>query len=149
LLVCNPPYFSSGHRSGHHPRALARHRDSLSLEHLAKGAKLLLKPTGRLAVVLPYEERKKFVEICQAEGWWVIREARVRPSPQEDYIRVMMEVGALIPEQFEAEEIIIELRRRHHYHPTFKKYTIDYYPGATLQKDLQDNNNELSEFEQA
>lgn len=132
LVVSNPPFFSSGHRSGHLPRALARHHDSLSLEQLIKGAKLLLKPSGRLAVVLPYEERRKFVEICQTEGWWIVREASVRPLPQEEYIRVMMEVGAIRPERFQTEEIIIEQGRRHQYHPTFKEYTIEYYPGTTL-----------------
>ncbi len=50
LVVCNPPYFTSGKVSSKIFRATARHEVSTSLKEFIKSASKLLKSTGRLCM---------------------------------------------------------------------------------------------------
>ena len=60
-------------------------------------------------------------------GLWVVREARIRPLPNHNFTRIMLEISIEMPEQFIVEEIIIEQLSRHNYHTSFIECTKDYY----------------------
>ena len=53
VLVCNPPYFSSGKKSENTVKATARHNDTLSLDDLCSAATKLLKYSGDLYLCYP------------------------------------------------------------------------------------------------
>ena len=60
LIVSNPPYFSETLQSPDPSRATARHNCSLPHRDLIDAAKRLLTPEGRLSIILPTDEARKF-----------------------------------------------------------------------------------------
>lgn len=60
LVICNPPYYSEQLQGPDAARNRAHHSTDLSLNELGAIFSNLLKPRGRLAVVLPNEEHVLF-----------------------------------------------------------------------------------------
>ncbi len=60
LIVTNPPYFVDSLLSPSVGRTKARHTTELNFSDLVSSAMRLLKPTGRLAVILPVTESQIF-----------------------------------------------------------------------------------------
>ena len=56
LIVSNPPYFINSLKCPDNKRSVARHTDSLSLFELIDDSCSLLSLSGRIALVLPYEQ---------------------------------------------------------------------------------------------
>ena len=127
MVVSNPPFFNAGMRSDDLKRAQARHTDSLTLKNLVELAAGMLTEKGRLGIVLPYELRESFIKCISLNGLWVEREARIRPLPDANFVRIMFEVRKRRSNNYHIEEIVIEEGGRHKYASTFKNYTIDFY----------------------
>src|SRR5258708_26636997 len=68
LIVSNPPYFINSPLPPAPPRAQARHAKSLTSEDLIDQSLRLLRPSGTLAVVLPFAEGNKFRQQAEAKG---------------------------------------------------------------------------------
>lgn len=64
LIVSNPPFFTSGVLPPNQNRLNARHTCTLTYESLITGAKKMLSPQGRLALVTPSDLYKDIVEVC-------------------------------------------------------------------------------------
>lgn len=73
LIISNPPFFINSAKPPVAQRAQARHTDTLSQEELLDHSKRLLHPQGKLAVVLPDAEGRKFVQLAESKGWCCIR----------------------------------------------------------------------------
>lgn len=75
LLVSNPPYWpaASGRHSPILERAAARNELFGTLAELIANACWLLKPNGRLALVLPWQRRRETELLLEANGLQVIR----------------------------------------------------------------------------
>ena len=56
LIISNPPYFNNALKNPSEAKRTARHTDSLSYQDLTDAATKLLKPNGRLSVILPFDE---------------------------------------------------------------------------------------------
>ena len=61
LIVCNPPYFTTGQQSPNLRRGAARHSIGLTPQDLIISMKSLLNPSGKLALILPYVEGTSFI----------------------------------------------------------------------------------------
>ena len=61
LIFSNPPYFINSLKAAEESRSNARHTDTLSQAELIKASMDLLKPGGRLALVLPATEGEQFL----------------------------------------------------------------------------------------
>lgn len=75
LLVSNPPYWPPG-RSRQSPvleRAAARNELFGGLAELAASARWLLRPGGRLAMVLPWPRRNEAEQLLTAQGLHILR----------------------------------------------------------------------------
>lgn len=59
-IISNPPYFISSLHSPSEQRTTARHTSSLDFPTLVAAASRLLRPEGRLSVVLPTAEARRF-----------------------------------------------------------------------------------------
>lgn len=92
LIVSNPPYFVGSLLCPDASRTAARHTASLSHAELAAGAAALLEPGGRLAVILPPEESRRFVAEAVGAGLCPVRETAVRTVPRKPPRRVMTEL---------------------------------------------------------
>lgn len=56
LIISNPPYFNNALKNPSETKCTARHTDSLSYQDLTDAASKLLKPSGRLSVIIPFDE---------------------------------------------------------------------------------------------
>lgn len=126
-VISNPPFFDQGQRSESGKRARARHNDTLTIKHLLQCATKLLKPNGSMGFILPYEMRLNLLRYLPDFGLWIQREAWVRPLPNQNYVRFLIELSFQMPDNYTLEEIVIEQGSRHDYSPSFKKYTDNYY----------------------
>lgn len=91
LIVSNPPYFSDGLLSGDKGRASARHAISLPQDELVSSVKILLRPSGRFCVILPYLEGLRFKEIAQTAGLFCNKTVGVKPDIYSSINRWLME----------------------------------------------------------
>lgn len=64
LIVSNPPYFQDSLKNPDAQRAAARHTDTLSYSELIAHAARLLKNTGTLALVLPFEAKEEIITLA-------------------------------------------------------------------------------------
>ena len=56
LIISNPPYFNNALKNPSEAKRTARHTDTLSYQDLTDAASKLLKPNGRLSVIIPFDE---------------------------------------------------------------------------------------------
>ena len=56
LIISNPPYFNNALKNPSETKRTARHTDTLSYQDLTNAASKLLKPNGRLSVIIPFDE---------------------------------------------------------------------------------------------
>ena len=92
-IVSNPPYFSNSLINKKSKLSVARHNHALPFVDLIKGAKKMLSPLGRLSVILPVEEASSFIDQAGREGIFMTRLTKVKPFPEKDPNRYLMEFG--------------------------------------------------------
>lgn len=90
LIVSNPPFFSEKTVSPNALRRLGRHTDSLQPGELLSVSKKLLKPGGRLCVILPVLEGKRFCELAVSSGLYCTEEVAVHARPQKPAERLLL-----------------------------------------------------------
>lgn len=126
LIVSNPPYFVNSTKTPIENRTLARHTDSLTHEELLDNALLLLKPTGRICVILPVFEGLKCVEYAKNIGLNCCKQVTVYPKPDAIAKRLLLEFNVFSTECVFS-EITIESAVRHQYSPEFTVLAKDFY----------------------
>lgn len=126
LIVSNPPYFVNSTKAPVENRNTARHTDTLTHEELLDNALTLLKPTGRICVILPVNEGLLSVEYAISIGLHCTKQVVVFPKPGAVAKRLLLEFSP----QFAAcanSEVVIESDVRHQYSPEFTTLAKDYY----------------------
>jgi tRNA1Val (adenine37-N6)-methyltransferase len=126
LIVSNPPYFVNSTKTPLENRTVARHTDSLSHEELIQHAKLLLKPTGRLCIILPLIEGFQCMEYASKIGLYCKKQVTVYPKPNAVAKRLLLEFS-LFPTPKTSSELIIEAEERHHYSSDFSTLAKSFY----------------------
>ena len=89
LIICNPPYFEKSLKPPSDKRATQRHNDFLSSEDLISYSKKILKPEGRLCVVLPVIEGNLFKEKASANNLYPAKLCAIfskEGKPQERWL---------------------------------------------------------------
>jgi tRNA1Val (adenine37-N6)-methyltransferase len=89
LIVSNPPYFSNSLLPPSADRTRTRHTHQLTFEELIDHALRLLKPSGRIAVVLPYQEGIHFKSLANQKGFYLTRQLAFfsrKEKPQERWL---------------------------------------------------------------
>lgn len=126
LIVSNPPYFVNSTKTPLENRTAARHTDSVSHEELIQHAKLLLKPTGRLCIILPLSEGFQCIEYGSKTGLYCNKQVTVYPKPNALAKRLLLEFS-LFPTLKTSSELTIEAEERHHYSQDFSTLAKDFY----------------------
>lgn len=126
LIVSNPPYFVNSLKNPNESRTIARHTDTLSHEELLINAKLLLKTTGRICLILPVVEGIKCIDFAKSIGLCCSKRVCVFPKPNSNPKRYLLEFS-LSPTQLVESELTIETTERHHYSSAFTSMVKDYY----------------------
>lgn len=133
LLICNPPYFDESTRAGSHARHQARHTDGLGRQELLEHAQRLLRPTGRLALVLPLRPSEAFIQRAEASSWQLRRQCRIRHSPAHPPSRLLLDLvhpaAAADRPPARLEELVIR-GEDGKYSPTYLELTQSYHTPA-------------------
>jgi tRNA1Val (adenine37-N6)-methyltransferase len=127
LIVTNPPFFVDSHLAASEARNLARHTNSLSYFDILKGANDLLLPTGRLSLILPFNNYESFCKEASLLGFYESRKLIVYPTPNKPAVRVLSEWVKHPVLNAEENSIIIETNGRHQYSLEYKKLTKEFY----------------------
>lgn len=96
IVVSNPPFFNSGVYSPSTPRLQARHQGELSPTALISNAEKLLRPNGRLFMIIPAEQLVKIEEACTHNHLTLLKVVRVKGSYNAKPKRILTEI--LLPE---------------------------------------------------
>jgi len=91
LIVCNPPFFNNSLLSDDAGKNQAKHNVSLTYKELVYTASLLLNPEGSLSVILPFDEKKAFSDICQLHNLKCIKTTEIIPVIDKKTNRILME----------------------------------------------------------
>ena len=92
-ILCNPPFFQFSSKPDSDTLQNAKHTDSLEPSDLIASSALLTSKRGRLSVVIPYSDQNYWIELAASEGLYPRRKLLVRPAPEFDYKRVLIEFG--------------------------------------------------------
>jgi len=126
LIVSNPPYFINSTKAPAENRKTARHTDSLTHEELIGNALGLLKPTGRICLILPVNEGLRCVDFALTMGLFCSRQVKVYPKPNAIAKRLLLEFSREHKPGVES-ELVIESDIRHQYSTEFTALAKDYY----------------------
>lgn len=126
LIVSNPPYFIGSLKCPDAQRALARHTDSLPLQELVRDSRGLLAPQGRLALILPYDQKDRLLKCGAEEGFFVSKETIVIPRPGVDPKRCLVELSVVPVAVPFTTSLTIEVER-HQYTPEFIRLVQPFY----------------------
>lgn len=93
LILCNPPYFTEDTLPPEQRRSMARNAVHLSFAELVQSACSLMSAGGAFAVVLPMQERSRFVGEALKSGLHIRRECQVQTTLTKTPKRVLLEFG--------------------------------------------------------
>lgn len=127
LIVSNPPYFIDSLKCPDRQRNTARHTDTLTLEKLLQDSRKLLAPQGRIALILPYDQKGHLVDYLQAQNLFLSKTMDVIPVPGAQPKRILAELTAE-PSASPASsgQLTIEIAR-HQYTDEYIRLTKDFY----------------------
>lgn len=109
LIVSNPPYFNDGIDNPSTPRELARHQSEFSPAALLRLAGRMLRPGGRVALVLPASMAEDLIPEGERFGLAIERITLVRGNPAVEPKRALMQF--YLPSATDSEQEGVARRR--------------------------------------
>lgn len=126
LIVSNPPFYSEDFKTDNSQRDLARFQDAMPFEDLVEAADLLLSENGVFAVIIPYKEEERFIDLCAEVELFPIKITRVKGSHKTAIIRSLLAFKRFELPVLKADELIIEINR-HEYTDEYIELVKDFY----------------------
>ncbi|PWA05636.1 tRNA (adenine-N(6)-)-methyltransferase [Flavobacterium psychrotolerans] len=126
LIVSNPPFYVEDYYSTNKQRDLARFQDAMPFEDLIEAADLLLSENGIFAVIIPFKEEAKFIDLCAEAELFPIKITRVKGTHQTPIIRSLLAFKRFEMSTQSANELVIEISR-HEYTDEYIELTKDFY----------------------
>lgn len=126
LIISNPPFYSEDFKTDNSQRDLARFQDALPFEDLVEAADLLLSENGIFAVIIPYKEEERFINLCAEVELFPVKVTRVKGSPTTPIIRSLLAFKRYELSVLTADELVIEISR-HEYTDEYINLTKEFY----------------------
>lgn len=127
LIICNPPYFTSSLRAANPSRSAARHDDTLPADAFLSQAKKLLRPEGRIALIIPTLELERWMSESLNIGFSPERICHVFTMASKDSsTRVMLELGLKNSTEPIMESLLIR-KGPEEFSEAYKFLTKDFY----------------------
>ncbi len=126
LIISNPPFFLEDFKSNDEARNLARFVDAMPFEILLEAADLLLSEDGIFAVIIPFKEEEKFIDLAAEFELYPIKITRVRGTFKTPIIRSLLAFKRLELPVSIADELTIEIDR-HVYTDDYIDLVKDFY----------------------
>ena len=112
LIVSNPPFFTGGVFSYDQDKAAVRHTIKLSHADLLGYSRRLLKPDGKLSLILPYIEGERLIELSTNFGFYPSSIAEVKGRAHKPIERLLIELSMSEVSILPREQITLELNGR-------------------------------------
>jgi tRNA1Val (adenine37-N6)-methyltransferase len=125
LIISNPPFFIDSMKSPYENRNLARHNETLSHLDLLSSAHSLLKPNGRISLILPLIEGEKMIKKASVMEFYLKSRVNIKPKPTKAPNRIIIELS-LIEEESKQSELIIR-EENNEYTRAYRELTKDFY----------------------
>ncbi|MFA9290320.1 MAG: tRNA1(Val) (adenine(37)-N6)-methyltransferase [Solirubrobacteraceae bacterium] len=125
LIVCNPPFYSEDFKTGDERRDAARFQDAMPFEELVDAAHLLLSENGIFAVIIPFKEEDKFIDLCANCELFPINVTRVKGNLTSEIKRSLLAFKRYELPILTTSQLVIEVNRN--------EFTVDY---INLTKDF-------------
>lgn len=126
LIVSNPPFYREDFKTANEQRDLARFQDAMPFEDLVEAADLLLSENGVFAVIIPFKEEERFIDLCATFELYPVRVTRVKGTPETPIIRSLLAFKRYELSTLTADELVIETAR-HQYTEDYIALTQDFY----------------------
>lgn len=126
LIVSNPPFYSEDYKTDNEQRDLARFTDALPFEDLIEAADLLLSEKGIFAVIIPFKEEEKFINLAEECELYPTKITRVKGTPTTEIKRSLLAFSRTKLANFLIDELVIETAR-HQYTPEYIELTKEFY----------------------
>ncbi len=126
IIISNPPFYSEDYKTDNSQRDLARFQDALPFKDLIEAADLLLSENGIFAVIIPYKEEAKFIDLCIEIELYPVKVTRVKGSHTTPIVRSLLAFKRYELSVLTADELVIEINR-HEYTDDYINLTKDFY----------------------
>jgi len=90
LIVSNPPFFTGGTMSNNMDKQLVRHTVKLSHADLLRSVSSLLSVGGSFAVIVPFLEGLRFIEIAESYNLNLSKKTKVRSGQGSKIVRLLL-----------------------------------------------------------
>lgn len=126
LIVSNPPFFSNGVKNTNPHLSMARHNHMLPFSDVIEGTTKLLSENGMLSIILPADSALEFIEKARSKGLFLTRLTEVKPFPDTEPNRCLMEFGK-VQVTLQKTEMSVFDETRKDYSKEFKSLARDFY----------------------
>ena len=129
LIISNPPFFNRFSKCDLERKSRARHNDAgLSYATICREVCRLMKPEGRLALVLPFDVSSVFLNIAEQFGLYLHKRMTIIPIAGKEPNRINLELGFGKQEK-ELEETFVIRDAYKHFTAQYNEFLKDFYLG--------------------
>ncbi len=125
LIISNPPFFTGGMLSDQNHRNEVRHTIKLPHGDLLLAVDKLLSPLGSLAIILPYLQGLRFIEISALYRLYPRRITEVKSRSEKSIERLLIEFGRTPSIPVQNELVIHSIDNQ--FSDAYKELTQDFY----------------------
>ena len=126
IIISNPPFYSEDYKTDNSQRDLARFQDAMPFEELIEATNLLLSENGIFAVIIPFKEEERFIDLCAEVELFPVKVTRVKGSHTTPIVRSLLAFKRYELSVLTADELVIEINR-HEYTDDYINLTKDFY----------------------
>jgi tRNA1Val (adenine37-N6)-methyltransferase len=126
IIISNPPFYSEDFKTDNSQRDLARFQDALPFEDLVEAADLLLSENGIFAVIIPFKEEERFIDLCAEVELFPVKVTRVKGTHNTPIVRSLVAFKRYELSVLDADELVIEINR-HEYTEDYINLTKEFY----------------------
>lgn len=126
LIVSNPPFFTGGTMSNNMDKRNIRHTVKLSHADLLRSVSSLVSVKGKFAVIVPFLEGLRFIEIASTYNLHIHRKTQVRSKEGSKIVRLLLSFGKTEVEEIEENDFYL-YESENVRSAAFTELTKDYY----------------------
>lgn len=126
LIVSNPPFYAEDYKTENEQRDLARFQDAMPFEEIVEAADLFLSENGIFAIILPFKEEAKFINLAKEAELYPLKITRVKGTPSSAVKRSLLAFSRDEVLEIKIDELVIEIDR-HIYTSEYIELTKDFY----------------------
>lgn len=126
LIISNPPFYSENYKTENSQRDLARFQNAMPFEDLIEAADLLLSENGIFAVIIPFKEEERFIDLCAKVELYPVKITRVKGTHSTPIVRSLLAFKRYELAVLTADELVIETSR-HVYTDEYINLTKEFY----------------------